>query len=199
MEVGLPVLDEEELGPCRAEADEGERALPSRRDRSVGVSQRRPPGLERRRRECGESRGCLGRNVAGAGGVLAVVDAETLRDPMAFGQVGREAQSRVDPAPGGEVKPGQEPLHAAHLEHVESRVRPQDLRVGLEVLEIEVGRAQLRLLVGDVPPPPAGAEEGVARLCRAAAQHGPDVAGTLAHSSGRRMAQDVSARVRFGL
>jgi hypothetical protein len=199
MEVRLPVLDEEELGPRCAEADERERAFPGRGDRGVGVAQRRSCGLERRRGEPGEDPGRLPRHVAGVGGVLAVVDAEALRDPVAVGQVGGEAQGRVDPAPGGEVEPGQEPLHAAHLERVERPVGPQDLRVGLEFLEIEVGRAQLRLLVGDVAPPPAGAEEGVAGLGRAAAQSGPDVARALAHSSGRRMAQDVSARVRFGL
>ena len=156
------------MARAAAEADEGERALPGRGDRGVGVSAAgAPAGSNDAARERGEGRGGLPGDVAGAGAVLAVVDAEALRDPVASARWAARRRAVWTPPPVARWNQGKNHCTLRDLERVERRVGPQDLRVGLEVLEIEVGRAQLRLLVGDVAPAPAGAEEGVARLGRA--------------------------------
>ena len=216
IEVGLVVLHEEELCLRAAEAHEREDARPRGGDRRVARGGRLARDRDLRARQRGERACDLGGDVAAGRRVGAVVDVEATVHAMLAREVVGEAQHGVDAAAGGEVEPRQEPQDRADLELVARLVGAEHFGVGGELGRLEVRVARQRQAVGgrergvgvgEVAPAPARPQVRVRRLARPPphdvrhvaqppAAHPPHVG---VSSPGARIAQVVSARVRFGL
>ena len=209
IEVGLPVLDEHELGARVAHPDQQPRALPGRGHGRVRGPERVIGALDRRVLERGKGLGDAPPDAFEHQRVPAVEDREGVAHAVSPRQVVGQPQDREHPAAPDQIEAGHEPPHRPDLARAGRQLRLDGARVCLDVLCLdgEVGRhhqpvgSQQVVVVGQVAATAAGAEERVPRFGGPLPQQAADIAAALGHarsSRGRRRRHVVSRSVSAG-